>query len=59
MRSFRKVIQLRVPQRMAFVNITPQVEAALAESGVREGISREAARQVFDAVRRGAEQEAG
>ena len=27
--------------------------------GVREGISREAARQVFDAVRRGAEQEAG
>jgi secondary thiamine-phosphate synthase enzyme len=38
MRSHRKVIELRVPRRMAFVNITPEVEAALAESGVREGL---------------------
>lgn len=38
MQSYRKVIELRVPQRMDFVNITPQVEAALAESGIREGL---------------------
>jgi secondary thiamine-phosphate synthase enzyme len=37
-RSFRKVIPLHVKARMAFVNITPQVQAALAESGVREGL---------------------
>jgi len=29
---------MRVPKRRAFVNITPQVEAALHESGVREGL---------------------
>jgi secondary thiamine-phosphate synthase enzyme len=38
MRSFRKVIPLQVKARMAFVNITPQVQEALAESGVREGL---------------------
>lgn len=38
MKSFRKVLTMRVPQRRAFVNITPQVEAALSESGVREGL---------------------
>jgi thiamine phosphate synthase YjbQ (UPF0047 family) len=38
MRSFRKVIPLHVKARMAFVNITPQVQAALAESGIREGL---------------------
>ena len=38
MRSFRKVIPLHVRSRMAFVNITPQVETALAESGIREGL---------------------
>lgn len=38
MQSYRKVIELRVPQRMDFVNITPQVEAALAESGIHEGL---------------------
>ena len=38
MRSFRKEIPLHVKARMAFVNITPQVEAAVAESEVREGL---------------------
>jgi secondary thiamine-phosphate synthase enzyme len=38
MRSFRKTLTLETQQRMEFVNITPQVEAALAESGVREGL---------------------
>jgi secondary thiamine-phosphate synthase enzyme len=38
MRSFRKVIPMHVRARMAFVNITPQVRAALEESGIREGL---------------------
>jgi secondary thiamine-phosphate synthase enzyme len=38
MRSFRKVITLHVKRRMEFVNITPEVETALAESGIREGL---------------------
>ena len=38
MHSYRKVITLNVKKRMAFVNLTPQVEAALAESGIREGL---------------------
>lgn len=37
MKSYRKVITLNVPERMAFVNITPQVKSALKESGIREG----------------------
>jgi secondary thiamine-phosphate synthase enzyme len=38
MHSFRKVINLHVKRRMDFVNITSAVEAALAESGIREGL---------------------
>lgn len=38
MKSFRKTIELRVPKRMDFVNITPQVERALEESAIREGL---------------------
>ena len=38
MRSFRKEIALNIPQRMDFRNITPAVEAAVRESGVREGL---------------------
>ena len=38
MRSFRKVIPMHVRQRMAFVNITPQVRAAIEESGICEGL---------------------
>lgn len=38
MKSFRKELTFRTPTRRALLNITPQVEAALAESGVREGL---------------------
>ena len=38
MKSFRRELTLALPSRRAFVNITPQVEEALAESGIREGL---------------------
>ncbi len=38
MKSYRKELWLNLPARMAFVNITPQVENCLAESGIREGM---------------------
>jgi len=38
MKSFRKELTLTLPHRRQFVNITPQVEAALNESGIREGL---------------------
>ena len=38
MRSFRKTLTLHVPSRLGFVNLTPDVEAAVEESGVREGL---------------------
>jgi len=37
-KSFRKELTFRTPTRRAFLNITPQVEAALGESGIREGL---------------------
>ena len=38
MNSFRKELVMHLPARRMFVNITPQVEQALAESGIREGL---------------------
>ena len=38
MKSFRKVLTVNVPRRIGFLNLTPEVEAALAESGIREGL---------------------
>ncbi|MCL2843449.1 MAG: secondary thiamine-phosphate synthase enzyme YjbQ [Oscillospiraceae bacterium] len=38
MKSYRKELTLHTKTRRAYVNITPQVEAALAESKVREGL---------------------
>jgi secondary thiamine-phosphate synthase enzyme len=38
MKSHRKELVFHVPQRLAFVNITAQVEEALAESGIQEGM---------------------
>jgi len=38
MKSFRKELWFEVPERMGFVHITPQVQAAVRESGVREGL---------------------
>ncbi|HTX91271.1 MAG TPA: secondary thiamine-phosphate synthase enzyme YjbQ [Anaerolineales bacterium] len=37
MKSYRKELWFNVPNRRGFVNITGEVEKALAESGVREG----------------------
>jgi secondary thiamine-phosphate synthase enzyme len=39
MRSFRKELWFNLPNRRGFVNITPDVETALVESGVREGLA--------------------
>jgi thiamine phosphate synthase YjbQ (UPF0047 family) len=38
MLSCRKELWFQLPTRRGFINITPQVEATLAESGVREGL---------------------
>lgn len=38
MKSYRKELWFNVPQRRAFINITPQVEECLRESGIREGL---------------------
>ena len=38
MKSFRKELSFRIPSRRGFVNIRPQVEEALRESGIREGL---------------------
>ena len=38
MKSFRKELWFDVARRREFFNITPDVEACLAESGVREGL---------------------
>ncbi len=39
MKSHRKELWFETPGRRAFLNITPQVEEALRESGVREGLA--------------------
>ena len=38
MKSYRKELWFNIPGRRAFVNITPQVEACLKESGIKEGM---------------------
>jgi secondary thiamine-phosphate synthase enzyme len=38
MKSFRKELWFNIPTRRGFINITPQIEAAIAESGIREGL---------------------
>jgi secondary thiamine-phosphate synthase enzyme len=38
MKSHRKELWFEIQRRRELVNITPQVEAALAESGIKEGI---------------------
>ena len=38
MRSHRQELWFNVPTRRAFINITPQVEAELRASGIREGL---------------------
>jgi secondary thiamine-phosphate synthase enzyme len=38
MKSYRTELRIHTKTRRAYLNITPQVEAALAESGIREGL---------------------
>jgi len=38
MKSCRKELWFNVPSRRAFINITPQVEECLKESGIKEGL---------------------
>ena len=38
MKSFRKELWFNIPSRRGFVNITPQVEETLRESGIKEGL---------------------
>jgi secondary thiamine-phosphate synthase enzyme len=38
MKSYRKEIFMHLPTRRGFVNITPQVEQAVRESGIQEGL---------------------
>jgi secondary thiamine-phosphate synthase enzyme len=38
MKSFRRTLTLEIPTRRGFRNVTPDVEQALADSGVREGL---------------------
>ena len=38
MKSYRKEIFIETPHRREYVNITPQVQQCLAESGIKEGL---------------------
>ncbi len=38
MKSYRKVLEMNTPTRRRFVNITQNVESAVNESGVQEGL---------------------
>jgi len=38
MKQHRKALTLNIPARMDLVNITPQVEEAVRESGIKEGL---------------------
>ncbi len=38
MKSYRKELWFEATQRRQFINITPQVEVCLRESGIREGL---------------------
>jgi len=37
-KSYRKELWFDIPRRLAFVNITPEIEKCLAESGIAEGL---------------------
>mgnify|MGYP005840557301 CR=1 FL=1 len=38
MKSYTKTLTMHTPTRVAFVNLTPEVEKAVAESGIKEGL---------------------
>lgn len=38
MKTYRKELWFNVPSRRAFINITPQIEECLRDSGIKEGL---------------------
>jgi len=38
MKSYKKELWFNIPERVAFINITSQVERVLQESGIKEGL---------------------
>jgi secondary thiamine-phosphate synthase enzyme len=38
MKSYRQIIKVQYPKRFGFLNLTPQVEAAVQASGIQEGL---------------------
>ena len=39
MKSYRKELFFNIPSRLGFVNITPEVEKCVKESGIKEGLA--------------------
>jgi secondary thiamine-phosphate synthase enzyme len=50
MKSYRKELWFNIPNRRGFVNITRQVEEALRESGIREGLALVSAMHITASV---------
>lgn len=40
MKSYRKELTIQTKTRRAYINITPDVDAALAASGIKEGLCK-------------------
>jgi len=38
MKTFRKELWFNVPSRRAFINITPDIQQCIDESGIKEGL---------------------
>ena len=50
MKSYRKELWINLPSRRGFVNITPDVESALRESEIREGLALVSAMHITASV---------
>lgn len=50
MKSYRKELVFNVPGRRAFINITPEVQKSLLESGVQEGLALVNAKHITASV---------
>jgi len=46
MKYYRKELWFNIPTRRGFVNMTPQVEQCLKESGIAEGLALVNTRQI-------------
>src|SRR5919201_5106875 len=50
MKSYRKELWFNIPNRRGFRNITPDVEVALRESGIQEGLTLVSAMHITASV---------